>query len=135
MRQLTTSQTVVYAAGGLLMVAGMGCYVFLFRPLWTAALYLVGAVLFAIMQCLQTYHGDNFTVKRLKSIMTMADLLFVVVGILMVDSATRFLRPIFHSAATYYQWVYNKWLVVLLVAVVLELYSINRISYILRKKR
>ncbi len=142
MRPLTKTESAVFAAGSLLMVAGMGCFVFIRRPewlpaarLWSAAAYLAGAVLFAVMQCMQTYLGDDFVLRRLKRIMTVADLLFVITGVLMIDAATMFLRPVFSNEITYFRYFYDKWLVVLLVAVVLELYSVNRISWKLRKKQ
>lgn len=132
-RPLTRTQSAVFVASGVLMVAGMGCFVFMVWRLWAAVAYLVGAVLFAVLQCMQTYHGDDFTIRRLKNIMTMADLLFVLAGVLMIDTCTQFLRPLFSNPVNYFNYLFNKWLVVLLVAVVLELYSVNRISYKLRK--
>ncbi len=132
-RQLTRAQSAAFVAGGVLMVAGMGCFVFMALRPWSAAAYLAGAALFAVLQCMQTYHGEDFTVKRLKNIMTMADLLFVLAGVLMIDTCTQFLRPLFSNVMNYYTYLYNKWLVALLVAVALELYSVNRISYKLRK--
>lgn len=132
-RPLTRTQSAVFVASGVLMVAGMGCFVFMVWRLWAAVAYLAGAVLFAVLQCMQTYHGDDFTIRRLKNIMTMADLLFVLAGVLMIDTCTQFLRPLFSNPVNYFNYLFNKWLVVLLVAVVLELYSVNRISYKLRK--
>ncbi len=140
MRQLSRVQSAFFVAGGVLMVAGMGCFVFIRQQewapaarLWASVAYLAGAVVFAILQCMQSYHGDDFVLRRLKNIMTMADLLFVIAGVLMIDSCRMFLRPMFSNEIVYFKYLYNKWLVVLLVAVVLELYSVNRISYKLRK--
>ncbi|MCD7714115.1 MAG: hypothetical protein LUI08_04215 [Prevotella sp.] len=139
-RPLTRMQSALFVAGGVLMVAGMGCFVLIRTPqwaqiarLWAAVAYLAGAVLFAVLQIMQSYRGGDFVIKRLKNIMTMADLLFVLAGVLMIDTCTEFLRQLFSNPVNYFNYLYNKWLVVLLVAVVLELYSVNRISYKLRK--
>lgn len=117
------------------MVCGMGSFVFMFQRPIAALVFLVGAVLFAIMQCLQTYHGSSFVIRRLKGIMNMADLLFVLAGVLMIDTETHFMRPMFSNQEHYINYVYNKWLVLLLVAVVLELYSTHRISHEMNKKK
>ncbi|MCD8282808.1 MAG: hypothetical protein LUC22_06115, partial [Prevotella sp.] len=100
MRSLTRFQSALFLVGGLLMVSGMGCFVFIRQPdwaltarLWASVVYLAGAVIFAIMQIMQSYRGEDFVVRRLKNIMTMADLLFVIAGVLMIDSCTMFMRP------------------------------------------
>jgi drug/metabolite transporter (DMT)-like permease len=134
-RCLNNTQSALLLLGGILMVAGMGCYVFMFHRMEAGVTYLVGAVLFAVMQCLQTYHGTSLTLRRLKGIMTMADLFFVLAGVLMIDTECHFMRPMFSNQEHYITYVYNKWLVLLLVAVVLELYSTHRISAEINKKK
>ncbi len=121
--------------GSLLMVVGMGCYAFMFERFVAALVYLAGAIIFATLQCMQSYRGDDFVVRRLKNMMNLANILFVLAGLLMVDTCGKFMLHVFTNPEAYFQWMYNKWLVVLLVAVVLELYSINRISYRLKKKK
>ncbi len=133
MKQLNKIQSAVFLAGGVLMVAGAGCYAFMFMQSVACWIYLVGAVMFAVMQVSQAYEGDNFTVKRLKKIMTMADIFFVLSGVLMVDSAHLFLKDAFSDYTTYINYIYNKWVVLLLVAAILEMYSMHRISSELRK--
>jgi len=134
-RRLNNTQSALFLVGGLLMAVSLGCFVFMFQQQIASFVFLLGAVLFAVMQCMQTYHGTDLTVKRLKSIMTMADLLFVLSGVLMIDTTTRFLRPVFTNQEYYIQYVYNKWIVLLLIAVVLEVYSTHRISYEIRKQQ
>ncbi len=135
MRPLNRVQTLAWVLGALLMVVGMGCYVFLLRNFYAAVAYLFGSVLFAVFQCMQTYEGNDFTIRRLKNMLTLADILFVVTGILLIDTSTKFFLPLFRNMNTYFNYVYNKWLVVLLVAVILELYAVNRIAYMLRKSK
>ena len=133
MKQLNKIQSAVFLAGGVLMVAGAGCYAFMFMQSVACWIYLVGAVMFAVMQVSQAYEGDNFAVKRLKKIMTMADIFFVLSGVLMVDSAHLFLKDAFSDYTTYINYIYNKWVMLLLVAAILEMYSMHRISSELRK--
>ncbi len=134
-RCLNNTQSALFLLGGILMVVGMGCYVFMFYRMIAGAVYFAGAVIFAVMQCMQTYHGTSLTLRRLKGIMTMADLFFVLAGVLMIDTECHFLRPMFSNQMHYIDYVYNKWLVLLLVAVVLELYSTHRITGIINKKK
>lgn len=134
MKQLSKFQSALFLAGGALMVAGAGCYAFIFGQKTVCWVYLVGALLFASMQVNQTYDGANTTIKRLKRIMTTADIFFVLSGLLMVDSAYMFLRDSFSDIMTYYNLVYNKWVLLLLVAAILEMYTMHRISSELKKE-
>lgn len=116
------------------MVVGAGCYAFIFGQKVVCWVYLVGALLFASMQVSQAYDGQNRTVRRLKRIMTFADIFFVLSGLLMVDSAYQFMRDSFGDVITYYDMVYNKWVLLLLVAALLEMYTMHRIDRELKKE-
>lgn len=126
--------------GGALMVIGACCYCFMLQHNVVCWIFLAGAVLFSVMQCMQTYEGRDLTIRRLKKIMNMADILFVISGILMVDSTYGFLLPLFHDYSgnagyyTYISYVYNKWVILMLIAAVLEVYTTHRISHELGKK-
>lgn len=133
-KQLTKLQSALFMLGGIIMVVGMGFYVLLLVREWAAWLFLVGALVFATMQCMQVYMGADHTLRRLKSIQNLADLFFVLAGVLMIDTANHFLRPMFSNTETYLQIVYNKWLILLLIAVVLEVYTTHRITYLLKKE-
>lgn len=128
MKQLTDIQTYIFLAGGVLMVIGAGSFAFMWQQKIMCWVFLIGALMFSTMQIMQTYEGRNKTVVRLKKIMTTADLFFVFSGILMVDTAYRFLQNVFTSYVDYLQFVFNKWVLLLLVAAVLELYTMHRIS-------
>lgn len=127
-------QSALFLAGGALMVAGAGCFAFLYQQKVACWIYLVGAVLFALMQVSETYAGANITVKRLKRIMTFADIMFVFSGLLMVDSAYMLMRDAFSDITTYLNTIYNKWVLLLLVAAILEMYTMHRISSELKKE-
>lgn len=116
------------------MVVGAGCYAFMYVQEVACWIYLLGAVLFAFMQISQTYEGNNFTVKRLKRIMSLADFFFIFSGMLMVDSAYQLLRDAFTDYTSYLSLLYNKWVLLLLVAAFLEMYTMHRISSELKKE-
>ena len=119
----------IFLAGAVLMVVGAGASL----VQWAAAPYLfaLGALGFASMQMLQRYEGQNFVIRRLRRIMLLSDLLFLVSAVLMFASQDN----IFHiSQITYIQYVYNKWVVTLLIAAVLQLYTTHRIANELEKE-
>ena len=116
------------------MVVGAGCYAFIFGQQVACWVYLVGALLFASMQVNQAYEGQSTTIKRLKRIMTTADIFFVLSGLLMVDSAYQFMRYSFADISTYFNLIYNKWVLMLLVAAILEIYTMHRIGSELKKE-
>ena len=137
MKQLTKLQSFFFLLGGLLMVLGAGGYVLLWHQDVCCWLFLAGSVLFSVIQSMQSYEGSNMVIRRLKGMMTLADLLFVLTGILMVDSSHHFLLPLFNGEDGYYtyiKYVYNKWVLLLLIGGFLEVYSTHRISRELEKE-
>ena len=110
-------------AGGLLMVVGSGAS--LFMQSWAPYVFAPGALLFAAMQMRQRYEGKDFTVRRLRRIMLLSDGLFLVAALLMFANQGNFLGLDYLS---YIKYVHNNWIVVLLVAAVLQLYSSHRIA-------
>ena len=128
MRQLNKLQSILYAVGGALMVIGAGCFAFMWQQRVVCWLFLVGAAMFTLMQSMQTYEGTDFVVRRLKRIQAVANIFFVLAGILMVDTAYMFFRPLFDSAIVYVDYLYNKWVVLLLIAALLEIYTMHRID-------
>lgn len=135
MKQLSKLQSILFVCGGALMVVGAGCFAFMWQQQVACWVFLVGAVLFAAMQIMQTYEGSSQTIKRLKKIMTMADIFFVLSGMLMVDTAFQYLQSAFSNYESYLAYVYNKWVLLLLAAAILEMYSMHRISAELRKEQ
>ena len=115
MKQLSKFQSILFVLGGIL--------------------FLVGTLLFATMQMMQEYKGNNMTISRLKNIMTIADLVFIFSGILMVDNVYGFIRPAFSNANDYVTYLYNKWVVLLLIAAILEIYTMHRIEWEIKKEK
>ena len=135
MKQLSKFQSILFVLGGILMVIGVGCFVFMFKQQIVSWLFLVGTLLFATMQMMQEYKGNNMTISRLKNIMTIADLVFIFSGILMVDNVYGFIRPAFSNANDYVSYLYNKWVVLLLIAAILEIYTMHRIEWEIKKEK
>ena len=139
MKQLNKIQTFIFILGGVLMVIGAGCFAFGYMiypqlTLYTSWLFLLGTVAFSVMQSMQLYEGSSQVVHRLKRIQAAADIFFVLSGISMVDTVYAFARNWFSNYETYITYFYNKWVVFLLVAALIELYTTHRISHELKKE-
>lgn len=130
MRQLNKWQTIVYLIGGILMVVGAGCYAMLFFMPIASLVYMVGAVAFVAMQSLQRYDGNQLTIRRLRRIMGCAELCFLLAGVLMLEQMFGLIGRQLSGATydTFVSYTYNKWVVLLLIAALLEIYTMHRIS-------
>lgn len=129
MRPLNKLQSALFAIGAVLMLAGaaMGMFVKGVAP-WVFA---VGALLFVCMQVQQRYEGDNFTIQRLRRIMLMSDVLLILAAALMFAD---YGNPFGVDQLTYVDYIHNNWVVVLLLAAVLQLYTVFRIDSELQKE-
>lgn len=123
MRELNKWQSVVFLVGGLLMVVGAGISLLKFSV--APYVYALGAIGFATMQMLQRYDGPNITIRRLRRIMLLSDVLFLLTGVLMFASLGNNFGL---SQIDYLQYVYNKWVGTLLLAAVIQLYATHRID-------
>lgn len=129
MRQMSKTETFLLLLGGMLMVIGSGAS--LFMQAWAPYVFAPGALLFAAIQMRQTYEGKNITIRRLRRIMLMSDVLFLIAALLMFASQANFLGLDF---LVYLKYVHNNWIVVLLVAAILQLYTSHRIANELEKE-
>ncbi len=115
--------------GGLLMVVGAGASM-LFQS-WSPYVFAPGAVFFSAMQMRQTYDGSSFVIRRLRRIILISDVLFLLAALLMLANQSNF----FGIGQFYYiKYVHNNWIIVLLVAAVLQLYASHRIANELEKE-
>ena len=128
MRQLSKFEGLALLLGGLLMVVGAGANV-LFCS-WAPYVFAPGSLLFVAMQLRQRYEGKDFTIRRLRRIQIISDFLFLVAGLLMLANHKNFLGL---DQLSYIRYVHNNWVVVLLVAAVLQLYTSHRIANELEK--
>lgn len=129
MRQLSKIETTLFLLGGILMVIGAGATVF--QQLWAPYVFAPGALLFASMQMRQTYEGTNFTIRRLRRIMLISDILFLIAALMMFANQANFFGMDF---LIYIKYVHNNWIIVLLLAAILQLYTNHRIANELEKE-
>ncbi len=129
MRQLSKIETFLMLLGGLFMVIGSGASLFL--QSWAPYIFSPGALLFAAIQMRQTYEGTNFTIRRLRRIMLISDVLFLIAALMMFANQANFLGLDF---LLYIKYVHNNWIVILLVAAILQLYTSHRIANELEKE-
>lgn len=145
MNPLSKLQNALFLVSGILLAAGAGCYAFLLvRPV-AAVAFLAGAVGFCAMQQVQVAplrHHPVLTLRRLHRIMTFAHLLFIVAGLLMVEEQ---FQPIGQWLAqrdqdggaryiSFVMYTHGKWVIMLLIAAIVELYTTHRISSELEKE-
>lgn len=126
---MSSIETAILLIGGLLMVVGAGGSMFL--QSWAAYIFAPGALLFAAMQMRQSYEGNNFTIRRLRRIQLTSDVLFMLAGLLMLANQSNFFGI---NLLLYIKYVHNNWIVVLLVAAILQLYASHRIANELEKE-
>ncbi len=129
MRQLSKIETALLLLGGMLMVIGAGASVF--QQSWAPYVFAPGALLFASMQMRQSYEGTNFTIRRLRRIMLISDILFLIAALMMFANQANFFGMDF---LIYIKYVHNNWIIVLLLAAILQLYTSHRIANELEKE-
>ncbi len=132
MRQLSRLQTYIFLAGAVLMAIGAGACAFLVYPKIFAWVYLAGAVAFVAMQVEQRYEGTSFVIRRLRRIMLLSGIFFILAGISLLDTQYYFFKPLM-PLQTYLTYVYNKWVALLLAGALMQLYTTHRISNELQK--
>ena len=129
MKPLSKWQTFVMLAGGLLMVVGSGANMLF--AWWAPYVFAPGALMFASMQMCQTYDGPLFVVRRLRRMVLLSDVLFLLAGLMMLAGQSNF----FHLYLMFYiKYVHNNWVIVLLIAAILQLYAGHRIANELEKE-
>ena len=129
MKELNKIQTAIFLFGGILMAIGAGTTLLG----WGSApyIYALGALGFASMQMLQRYEGSNFTIRRLRRMQVLSDVLFLAAAVLMFANMGNVFGL---SYITYIEYVFNKWVIVHLIAALLQLYSMHRIGNELDKE-
>ena len=129
MRQLNKIESIIFLCGGALMVVGSAACVFV-QP-WAAYVFAVGALAFVLMQLKQRYDGPNLTIRRLRRIVVVSDVFFLLAALLMFANRGNFMGLWWWD---YINYIHNNWVIVLLVAAILQLYSTHRISHELEKE-
>ena len=129
MRQLNKVQTLIFLVGALLMVVGAGVSVLTWK--FAPYVFAVGALAFTSMQFLQRYEGTNFVIRRLRRMMLLSDFLFLLSALLMFANMGNVFGL---SHIDYITYIYNKWVLTLLVAALLQPYATHRIDRELAKE-
>ena len=134
MKQLSSLQQIVMAVGAFMMVVGVGCYVFGVLQQVFSVVFFLGAVAFASIQMIQASSdgSEGITLRRLKRIMMIGDICFIVAGLLMLENAYVVLYR-YLPLDVWLRYCWNNWVIALLVAAILEIYTSHRISYELKK--
>lgn len=107
--------TVVQVVGAVLLL--VGAMLQITRWELSPYIYTVGAVMFAYVQVMSRYEGQNLIVRRLRRQQVLGAVLLVFAGVLMF--VTR----------------HNEWVLCLSVAAVLQLYTAFRIPSELEKEK
>ena len=138
MKQLNRTEITFLLLGGLIMVLSAGLYVFFIMQNVVCWSMLLGAGLFVSIQMRQSYEGSNITIRRLRKILGLSGVCFILAGGFMVEDSYHFLESLFSGSASNYSLYINifhhNWVVLLLVASILEIYVTHRISYELKKE-
>lgn len=121
MKKLNKIQTLLFRLGGIAMLVGA-----VLNPLESGVapyIYCAGALMFASMQMMESYEGDSFVIRRLRRQQIIGSLLLMLSGVAMFGNAFRieYMR-------------HNEWLIVMLIAAILELYTVFRIPAELKKE-
>jgi len=80
---------------------------------------------------LQRYEGRNIAIRRLRRVVIMSDFLLLLTGVFMFASQGNTLGL---DRYLYMQYIQNNWVILLLVAAVLQLYTSFRISNEIEKE-
>jgi len=121
MIKMTKIETYLMNVGGVFILLGASAY--LFYPIASTYIYIIGALLFGCIQIKNGYRENNIVIRRLRRQQIFAALLLMLTGLLMITNT--------------YKWIYcrhNEWVICLTIAAILELYSSFRLSHELKKE-
>ena len=129
MKPLNKLQGIIYCIGAVLMLVGavMG----MAAPALAPYVFAVGALAFVAMQVQQRYDGQNLTIQRLRRIMLISDILLILVAALMFADRG---NPFGLDHLTWLRYIHNNWVIGLLIAAFLQLYTVYRIDAELQKE-
>ena len=123
MRQLNKIENSILLLGAVMMVIGSGANIF--AQSWAPYVFGMGTVGYVLMQLKQKYEGSNVAIKRLRRMVIISDVCLLLAAVMMFANMDNLFRL---DALTYIKYVHNNWVVVLLVAAMLQLYTSHRIS-------
>lgn len=133
MNQLTKTQIWIMNIGALLMLFALVANLFfpVFPPLTYPLLFLAGAMGFGCMQMLQRYEGKNFVIRRLRRLQILSDIMLILTGFFMLLPY----MGVFHIPYIHLGTARNEWLIPLVIAALLQLYTVFRLPNELEKEQ
>ena len=123
MRELNKTESAILVIGAVMMVIGSGANIF--AQSWAPYVFAMGTIGFVLMQLKQKYDGDNVAINRLRRMVIISDVCLLLAAVMMFANMDNLFRL---DAITYIKYVHNNWVVVLMVAAMLQLYTSHRIS-------
>lgn len=123
MKQLNRVESMIFLLGAVMIVVGCGANVF--SQGWAPYVFAMGVAAYVLMQLKQTYDGRNLTVRRLRRMVITSDVFFIISAVLMFANINNMFG---FDTVTYAQYIHNNWVVTLLIAAVLQLYSNHRLG-------
>ena len=130
MKQLNKVENVIFLLGAVMMVAGAVASVL--QVGWASYVFAMGVAAYVLMQFKQSYEGTSTTVMRLRQLVIVSDVLFILTSLLMFANNDNLFG---FDALTYAQYIHNNWVVTLLVGAVLQLYTYWRLGVELPKEQ
>ncbi len=115
-------RNLLFRIGGLLLV--LGALLPLFIPTVAPYIFALGALLFSYVQFTEDHRDDTLTIRRLVRQQMLGALLLLVTAALMFTSL--YGLPPFRA---------SEWKITLLIATVLELYTVFRIDSEMKKNK
>lgn len=123
MKQLNKVENIIFLMGAVMIVVGSIANVMI-QP-WAPYIFAMGTVAFVLMQLKQSYEGNNVVIRRLRRMVVASDLFFVITAVLMFANINNLFGL---DRLSYLQYVRNNWVVTLLIAALLQLYSNHRLG-------
>ncbi len=123
MRKLNELQLSIYNMGGLLVVAGAMLYLVPSLQNYAPWVFTLGAIAFSFMQIMDGYEGSNIVIRRLRRQQVTGAIVLVATGFVMYMNI--------HNISPFRG---TEWMIFLMVAAVLELYTSFRIPAELKKE-
>ena len=120
MHPLSKIENLTFRVGALLMVAGAALFIFSDRL--ACILFCIGVLLFVSMQLRSRYDGSNFVVDRLRRQQLFGAFLLVLSAVALV----------YQTISHRHMFQHNEWVVLLLIAAIVQLYTAIRIPQALR---
>lgn len=138
MRQLNKIENAFFLLGGIMLIIGAMGAVTQFMLREASVVFAMGAFLFSCLQMSQTYQGDSLTIKRLRRIMIISDVCFLLAALLLLENVYHFIMPLMVTSIdgynAYVHYIYNNWVIPLLIGGILEVYTTLRLSSELKKE-